>query len=54
MKTTGNRCRIFGGHGAVSVLDGKKLAVCGESNVYAAQKKNIDRYQRTYFFSRER
>ena len=39
MKKTGNRCRIFGGHGAVSVLDGKNLVVYGDIERYNPPKK---------------
>jgi glyoxylase-like metal-dependent hydrolase (beta-lactamase superfamily II) len=39
MKKKSSRCRIFGGHGAVSVLEGKKLAMSGDVERYCAGKK---------------
>ena len=41
LKKTGSRCRIFGGHGAVSILDGKKLILYGEVERYSGKKKTI-------------
>jgi glyoxylase-like metal-dependent hydrolase (beta-lactamase superfamily II)/uncharacterized protein with ACT and thioredoxin-like domain len=39
LKKSGGRCRIFGGHGAVSVLDGRKLATYGDIERYSPMTK---------------
>jgi glyoxylase-like metal-dependent hydrolase (beta-lactamase superfamily II) len=40
MKESGRRCLIFGGHGAVSVLEEKKLVPFGEIERYVPGKRN--------------
>jgi glyoxylase-like metal-dependent hydrolase (beta-lactamase superfamily II) len=40
LKETGKRCIVCGGHGAVSVLEGKKLATFGTVEHYGAPEKS--------------